>query len=335
MANRPLVIAGIDEAGYGPRLGPLCVAMASLVDHAPDRSADGSVCRDLWAALRPVVGRAGAKRDRPLVVDDSKALVGPRNRADVAVLRRLEPPLLAFLASDAPPPPDAAALLEALGAAPDDTAPWRPRRELDVPLTTTTEHIRCLASPLRARLRAARLESPRLECRMLTERDFNARCEALSSKAEVNLERIGALLRGLAGRLDSRDALVFVDRQSGRTRYGRFLARTFDSGVVDVLKEERDASEYLVRSAQPRGGAFRMRVRFEVDADAKRFPVALASMTAKYVREIAMIRFNRYWCARAPGLRPTAGYGADARRWLDDVAAVVTAAEREALVRRA
>ena len=37
-------------------------------------------------------------------------------------------------------------------------------------------------------------------------------------------------------------------------------------------------------------------------------PTALASMTAKYLRELAMRAFNEFWCASVPGLRPTAGY---------------------------
>lgn len=64
-------------------------------------------------------------------------------------------------------------------------------------------------------------------------------------------------------------------------------------------------------------------------------PVALASMIAKYVRELAMHRFNRYWSKRMPELKPTAGYTLDARRWLADAAQVITKEERAVMVRRA
>ena len=40
-------------------------------------------------------------------------------------------------------------------------------------------------------------------------------------------------------------------------------------------------------------------------------PTALASMTAKYLRELSMRAFNEFWCARVTGLRPTAGYPMD------------------------
>ena len=51
-------------------------------------------------------------------------------------------------------------------------------------------------------------------------------------------------------------------------------------------------------------------------------PVALASMTSKYLREAAMRPFNEFWCARVPGLKPTAGYPVDSRRFKQQIAAV-------------
>ena len=38
-------------------------------------------------------------------------------------------------------------------------------------------------------------------------------------------------------------------------------------------------------------------------------------MASKYLRETAMLAFNRFWCAQVPELRPTAGYPLDARRF--------------------
>lgn len=49
-------------------------------------------------------------------------------------------------------------------------------------------------------------------------------------------------------------------------------------------------------------------VRFEIKADARHMPVALASMVGKYVRELFMARLNRHWQLRLPGVRPASGY---------------------------
>ncbi len=83
----------------------------------------------------------------------------------------------------------------------------------------------------------------------------------------------------------------------------------------------------------PRAG--RIHIQFRPEAEEAHLPVALASMTAKLVRELAMARFNRYWCGRVAELKPTAGYVQDARRWLEDVEGVLCDDEREAMVRLA
>ncbi len=46
--------------------------------------------------------------------------------------------------------------------------------------------------------------------------------------------------------------------------------------------------------------------------------------------------FNRYWCGQIAGLRATAGYYSDARRWLNEAAAELTrrSIDRSMLVRQ-
>ena len=45
-------------------------------------------------------------------------------------------------------------------------------------------------------------------------------------------------------------------------------------------------------------------------------------MVSKYVRELAMAAFNRFWCQRLEGLRPTAGYPIDSHRFRGEIAAL-------------
>ena len=52
-------------------------------------------------------------------------------------------------------------------------------------------------------------------------------------------------------------------------------------------------------------------------------PVALASMVAKYTREVLMHQFNQFWASQVPGLKPTQGYPLDAKRFRDDIASSV------------
>jgi len=59
-------------------------------------------------------------------------------------------------------------------------------------------------------------------------------------------------------------------------------------------------------------------VSFAKGSEEKNLCVALASMLAKYLRELHMLVFNQYWKGYEEKLKPTAGYVLDARRFLED-----------------
>jgi hypothetical protein len=56
---------------------------------------------------------------------------------------------------------------------------------------------------------------------------------------------------------------------------------------------------------------------------------------AKYGRELCMRAFNQYFEALAPGLKPTAGYTTDGRRWIEDADSAIRGAaiDRAVLIR--
>ena len=62
----------------------------------------------------------------------------------------------------------------------------------------------------------------------------------------------------------------------------------------------------------------RIEFRFQPKGE-RHLPTALASMTAKYLRELAMRPFNRFWQEQVPGLRATAGYPVDSRRFFEEI----------------
>ena len=68
-----LVYAGIDEAGYGPMLGPLCVASTCFVIADADPAAGPP---DLWKALSGAVCRKASDKKKRIAIDDSKRLKG-------------------------------------------------------------------------------------------------------------------------------------------------------------------------------------------------------------------------------------------------------------------
>ena len=120
-------------------------------------------------------------------------------------------------------------------------------------------------------------------------------------------------------------------------RYARQLRRGFrglrfepavEAEYRRALVETETISTYAITD-----GSRTITVSFEVDADRRHLPVALASCGAKYLRELLMARLNAFFARRKPDLKPTAGYHDDAWRWLDDAAEVLSAEEKSALVR--
>ena len=67
-----------------------------------------------------------------------------------------------------------------------------------------------------------------------------------------------------------------------------------------------------------RHGGRRIEFRFQPKGE-RHLPTALASMTAKYLRELAMRPFNAFWQRHIPDLKATAGYPTDAHRFFSDI----------------
>lgn len=100
-----------------------------------------------------------------------------------------------------------------------------------------------------------------------------------------------------------------VGKQGGRRFYLRGIQQHI-SPTVMVVEETRTRSAYEIPGAT---------IEFLMDAEDRHELVALASMIGKYVRECAMKLFNDWWATHRVGLRRTAGYGADARRFYREI----------------
>lgn len=332
------VYAGIDEAGYGPIVGPLCVACSCFVVGEEDGSREpgtgnrGEVAPppDLWKLLkRAVCKKVGDSRGR-IAVDDSKALKGANDRASRHPLADLERGVLAFLAcvdqrtvnqdSDTQNLPcDCGELLSLLSAAAPPMQWYASPNVLPVGLDAALARI--AASRLRNCLDETKTQIAFMQCDVVDAGEVNRRLKLFKNKAEVNMLSVMRLVERVRQFAAQRGANphIVIDRQGGRTHYRDHLQTTWPEAKLRILEECDDFSQYEVDL-----GSSEMTLSFRVQAEKAHLPVALASMTAKYVRELMMLRFNTYFRKHQPELKPTAGYYKDGKRFLKDIEPLIT-----------
>ncbi|MCA9100971.1 MAG: hypothetical protein KDA63_07480 [Planctomycetales bacterium] len=318
------IIIGIDEAGYGPNLGPLVVAatMWRCSDSGAENLADGV---DLYEELSAAVTREspGHKQqaDLRVLIADSKQVY---SKCDG--IGRLERGVLASLVALGHRCDDVAALWETLAAdsrSQRDALPWHDEHSETLPIAADVDDVYAAGGALSACLCERRIELLDVAACAVFPGRFNWLTDRAGSKGRVNSDAAIGLARSLidaAGALPDCDGerhyQVVCDKHGGRNRYAALLQSHFPESWIEIGNESRQRSTY--RWPHGRGA---VEARFEVGAE-RHLPVALASMTAKYLRELAMRAFNGYWCQRVADLRPTAGYPVDARRFKKDIAAV-------------
>jgi hypothetical protein len=322
-----LLIAGVDEAGYGPLLGPLAVGLSVFRVHG---WSEGQPAPNFWDLLprsvAPALKGAGAR----LVFADSKELKLPNSAVRRHPLTHLERGVLAALTILGQPPAHDLDLLTALGTGYPPGASYG-GEAVPLPLAWTHEQIAIACNPLREDLDRAGVEVIALGGRLVGEAEFNRLVRDGGGKGATTAAAITEHFRrvlALAAVLPDDGVRLVCDRLGGRTQYADLIADMagIPESSVRIAEESPERSRYFAEV-----GGRQVGVLFQTGCEKVHLPVALASMVAKYTRELAMARFNRYWSARIQGLEPTAGYWQDAKRWLK--AAGLPAHERRELVR--
>lgn len=298
---------GIDEAGYGPNLGPLAMVAVILDGPRVDQP-------DLWNGIFSGVARAGGASGS-LWIDDSKRVM----QEEQGLARLLAAIQFALRVSAGGDAPTFGRLCQILGAGSldeveltpllgsDEDPEFPPAEQIEL-ARGWSQTANLIASGWTVHVPLARLIGPRR---------FNAGLDLLGSKATVHFQTFAELLRGVWALADDGvSTFVQSDKHGGRHYYLESLHDALPGVWIDRMEERADLSRYVLRE-----GAKRVELRFSPRADSENGLVAWASMIAKGLRETWMREFNRTWQSRIPGLKPTAGYPVDARRFRGEIEA--------------
>jgi hypothetical protein len=298
-------VLGTDEAGYGPNLGPLCIGASAwqLPDDAPS---DG-----LYERLAAVVCNQAKDRCGKLAIADSKCLY--KSGDTLELLERGV--LIALGCLDRLPSRwrDIWKALDAAGSGEIDGVPWHDGFDEALPLCAVIDEIRSAAMGFHQGCASGGVRIVELQAAVMFPAAFNKAVQSCGNKAEVLSLTTLTLARRILERLPEGRAVVFCDKHGGRNYYAGLLQHIFPDELVRVLVERGDLGVYEVRHA-----GRRVEFRFQPKGE-RHLPTALASMTAKYLRELAMRPFNAFWQRQVPDLKPTAGYNTDAQRFYGQI----------------
>ncbi|MFH1300964.1 MAG: hypothetical protein ABIK07_07855 [Planctomycetota bacterium] len=306
------LLIGMDEAGYGPNLGPLVIT-ASLWK-VPGDPRDF----DFWEALQSVVSQKKPSRNSSkLHVADSKQVHS--SSAGLAPLERSIMPFLQLLSGESSLV-SLGELWRLLIASPAhfdeiQKQPWNGNDGFSIPTVVDPEVVQQSRLNLQQAFAAAGIELQAVCSEIVLPERFNHLCREYGSKGVLLTRLCMQLLTRVWDRESTEPALIIGDKHGGRNRYDEYLDEILDGEMIFRVEESTAKSVYRIGNTE---------VRFQTKAE-DHFPVAVSSMVCKYTREVMMELFNQYWLQHVPDLKPTKGYPVDARRFKNEIA---TAQER-------
>lgn len=300
------IIAGIDEAGYGPVLGPMVISAVAF--DVPEEKKDCS----LWKLLENAVTDDIKGRKHRLSVADSKRLYNTRGG-----LKLLENAVFSFLLARDVKITSFCELLSVLSCYHAGVLvdyPWYTEKDYPLPVATSISAVLNYANLLKYVSSGQNIRFVSARSCVVTVKEWNEQVRVSGNKAVVLFDNFITLVTDLLNSCEGSIRLI-VDKHGGRNRYFNLLKDRLPATDIKVLKEGADVSTYRILHAQKE-----IEISFMEKAEYACMTVALASIFSKYIRELFMRLENQYWLQFMPDLKPTAGYYEDAQRFLSEIA---------------
>ena len=323
-------------------LGPLVVSGAAF--HVSDGLAEA----DLWDVLKASVTRRRSAKGFRLPVLDSKKLYS--TKAGLGALERTALVMLKASSAtgdlSASEPGQASRPWHALDAPAtfrgllelvasqmvEDLAcyPWYDGFDADLPTRCSEGEVATRANAVRRDLTAHGVSLVGVFCEPLLEGHYNRLVADVRNKAVVSLGLVLRIAHRVFTRAGGERVELHVDRQGGRTHYREPIMSAFPEYYLRIIEESEARSAYALTN-----NAVCHHLDFVADGEDRHLPTALASIYSKYLRELFMRAFNAFWARQVAGLKPTAGYYTDAKRFLGDITSMIDALgiDRNLLVR--
>ncbi|MCA9184346.1 MAG: hypothetical protein R3E01_30770 [Pirellulaceae bacterium] len=300
-------VLGTDEAGYGPNLGPLTIA--GTLWYLPDDVA----VELLPERLSDVVRRDGRNLgDGQIAIADSKLLYA--SGRGLQLLERAVWATLGAVGRTADSWRDIWQQLAQTSTWQIDDSPCYREYDERLPVDLVARSIELATANFLRVLADRGIRILDAQVAAVFPSQFNASVERWGNKSTLLSITTLELIRNMLASTGDGSALVLCDKHGGRNNYVPLLHEVFEDGFVQVCEEGRACSSYRLGPSNRR-----MEIRFQAKGESH-LPAALSSILAKYLRELAMRAFNAFWRVHQPGLRPTAGYPVDAKRFFSETA---------------
>ncbi|MBN2064915.1 MAG: hypothetical protein JW745_08940 [Sedimentisphaerales bacterium] len=305
------IIIGIDEAGYGPLLGPLVVSSAAF------SLPDDKLSQSLWQLLETGVALAKTGSKGRVIINDSKKL--HNTVGDYSLLARSVIATRAAATDSAAQMYFPATIRDYLDSLKYDNFkqfndyPWYAQM-LDANICYDRSDTAIAASCLWRALKKASVSLEYIKTTPLDVMDYNQQVELTGNKAVVLFNLACQHIYYAWERFGYDKLNIIVDKQGGRANYRDKLQKLFPYARLNELKQTPQLSSYHIIE-----GDKAMKIHFIAKGDQKQLPVALASMASKLTRELLIEQLNTYFQRIIPELKPTAGYYQDGNRFLNDL----------------